>query len=51
MNINLSVLVHGMPVIHPEVEILKLVGLYLSKNSESRLIDRIFYYHRQLFHI
>jgi len=34
MNINLSVLVHGIPVIHPEVEILKLVGLYLSKNSD-----------------
>ena len=34
VNINLSVLVHGIPVIHPEVEILKLVGLYLSKNSD-----------------
>jgi hypothetical protein len=35
MNINLSVLVHGIPVIHPEVEILKLVGLYLSKKCTS----------------
>jgi len=34
MNINLSVIVHGIPVIHPEVEILKFVGLYLSKNSD-----------------
>jgi hypothetical protein len=33
MNTNLSVLVHGIPVIHPEVEILKLVGLYLSQNK------------------
>jgi hypothetical protein len=34
MNMNLSVLVHGVPVIHPEVEILKLVGFYLSKNTD-----------------
>jgi hypothetical protein len=34
MNIKLSVLVDGVPVIHPEVEILKLVGFYLSKNSD-----------------
>ena len=34
MNMKLSVLVHRVPVIHPEVEILKLVGLYVSKNSD-----------------